>query len=48
MLLIDTIVFGWALGGIGFSKMWFAMMHNDIGLRKELRRVQMMMLAREN
>ncbi len=48
VLLIDAIVFGWALGGIGFSKMWFAMMHNDIGLRKELRRVQMMMLDKDS
>ncbi len=48
LLLIDAIVFGWALGAVGFSKLWFAMMHNDIGLRKELKRVQMMMLDKDS
>lgn len=47
LLIIYALVFGWALGAVGFAKAWFAMMHNDIGLRKELRRVQMMMLAKE-
>ncbi len=47
MLIIYALVFGWALGAVGFSKGWFAMMQNDIGLRKELRRMQMMMLDKD-
>ncbi len=47
VLIIYALVFGWALGAVGFSKGWFAMMHNDIGLRKELRRMQMMMLEKD-
>ena len=39
---------GWAMGAVGFSKGWFAMMQNDIGLRKELRRIQMLMLEKDS
>jgi hypothetical protein len=37
-------LFLWAMAGIGFAKHWFAMMQNDIGLRKELKRTQLMIL----
>jgi hypothetical protein len=37
-------VFIWGMTGVGMMKMWFAMMLNDIGLRKEIKRLQMMML----
>ena len=29
---------------VGMAKFWFAMMHNDIALRKELKRTQLMVL----
>ncbi len=48
VLIIYALVFGWALGAVGFCKGWFAMMQNDIGLRKELRRIQMMMLEKDS
>ena len=48
VLIIYAVIVGWAMGAIGFSKGWFAMMHNDIGLRKELRRIQMMMLEKDS
>ncbi len=37
-------VFFIAFSAIGFCKMWFAMMHNDIGLRKEIKRMEVLLL----
>jgi len=37
-------LFLWSMAVIGFAKHWFATMHNDIGLRKELKRTQLMIL----
>ncbi len=43
-LALYLMVFAIAFSAIGFMKFWLVMMQNDIGLRKELKRVQMMML----
>jgi small-conductance mechanosensitive channel len=46
--ILWAAVFFWGLMAVGMIKAWFAMMHNDIGLRKELKRTQLMILgARE-
>ena len=43
-LLIYVAVFFWAFSVIGFGKMWFAMMQNDIGIRKEIKRMEVLLL----
>ena len=43
-MLVYAVLFGMAFLAVGFIKGWFAMMSNDIGLRKELKRTQMMLL----
>ena len=43
-LILWASLFIWSNIGIGMVKFWFAMMHNDIGLRKELKRTQLMVL----
>ena len=37
-------LFLWGMAATGFLKHWFAMMQNDIGIRKELKRTQLMLL----
>ena len=37
-------VFFWAFSAIGFGKMWFAMMQNDIGIREEIKRMEVLLL----
>lgn len=47
-LVIYGVLMVWGFSGVGFGKFWFAMMHNDIGLRKEIKRTQLMMLERDH
>ena len=44
-LVLYAVVFLWAQAGIGFLKMWLIVMQNHIRTMKELKRVQMMLLA---
>ena len=43
--ILWATLFLWGNIGVGMVKGWFAMMHNDIGLRKELKRTQLMLLS---
>jgi len=44
MLLLWAVLFLWGNMAVGMIKFWLAMMNNDIGLRKELKRTQLMVL----
>jgi hypothetical protein len=46
-LLIYAVAFLWGLGIVGMSKMWLLMMINDIGVRKEVKRIQLMLIDRD-
>jgi len=43
-LSVYVALFVWANVGIGMAKLWFAMMLNDIGIRRELKRMQLVLL----
>jgi hypothetical protein len=43
-LLVYAAAFLWSMMGVGWMKMFLALMQNDIGIRKELKRVQLLML----
>ena len=46
-LLLYAVAFFWGLGITGMIKMWLFIMQNDIGMRKELKRVQLMLIDRD-
>jgi hypothetical protein len=44
--ILWAVLFLWGNMAVGMIKFWFAMMQNDISLRKELKRTQLMVLER--
>ena len=45
MLAVFAVIFLWANTGIALGKQWFWQMQNDIAIRKELKRIQLQLLA---
>ncbi len=42
--LLHVVAFLFGMSGIGFGKLWFAMMHDHLAVMKELKRMQLMLL----